>query len=143
MTPVAALLITVVLLVASVTDLRDRVVPNRLTLGAAAAGLALAGFQGLPELAARLAAGVFVAAPLLAVSLARPEGLGMGDVKLVSVLGIFMGWQAVPAMLGGCLLAAMAGALFSLGSRRPPSEVALPLVPFLAIGSLPVVLAAL
>jgi len=139
MSPVAALLLTLVLLAASVTDLRDRVVPNRLTLAAAIAGLALAGTRGLPELGAALAGGALVAAPLAAVSLARPAGLGMGDVKLVAVLGIFMGWQVLPALLGGCLLAGLAGVLISLGSRRPPSEVALPLVPFLALGTLSVV----
>ena len=136
---IAALLLTLVLLAASVTDLRDRVVPNRLTLAAAIAGLALAGTRGLPELGAALAGGALVAAPLAAVSLARPAGLGMGDVKLVAVLGIFMGWQVLPALLGGCLLAGLAGVLISLGSRRPPSEVALPLVPFLALGTLSVV----
>ncbi len=140
MSPVAALLVTLVLLAASVTDLRHRVVPNRLTLGAAVTGLALAGAHSVSELGAALAAGIFVAAPLMAVSLARPDGLGMGDVKLVGVLGIFMGWLVLPALICGCLLAGLAGVLMSLGSRRPPSEVALPLVPFLTLGSLPVVL---
>ena len=140
MSPLAASLLILVLLIASFTDLRDRVVPNGLTLGAALIGTVLAGSAGLPALGSAVFAGVAVSAPLLVVSLARPEGIGMGDVKLVAVLGIFLGWQAVPALLAGCLLAGLAGVLACLGSRKPPSQVTLPLVPFLAAGTLPVVI---
>ncbi len=138
----SAALVTLVLLVASLTDLRDRLVPNRLTLGAGLCGLVLAAVEGLPVLATAALAATALSLPLLLVSLARPDGLGMGDVKLVAVLGICLGWQAVPALFAGLLLAGMAGLLLCLGSRRLPSEVALPLVPFLALGTLPLVISA-
>ena len=143
MNPVSAALITLVLLAASITDLRNRVVPNRLTLGAALGGLALAGVRGLPEFATALAAASVVSAPLMVISLLRPAGLGMGDVKLVAVLGLFLGWEALAALLAGCLLAGLAGVLLSLVARRSPSEVVLPLVPFLTLGTLPVIVSAL
>lgn len=143
MAPLSAALLVLVLILASVSDLRRRIVPNRLSLAAALCGLGLAATDGPTALVLAAAAGVVVAVPLLAVSVARPAGMGMGDVKLVAVLGIFLGWQAWTALLAGLLLAGATGVLISLGTRRPPSQIALPLVPFLAAGTLPVVVSAL
>jgi len=139
----AAALLLLVLVIASITDLRARIVPNPLTLAAAVSGLALAATGGPVALALALLTGLALASPLLLVSLARPEGMGMGDVKLVAVLGIFLGWQAWPALLTGLMLAGLTGLVISLVTRRRPSGVALPLAPFLAAGTVPVVALAL
>jgi len=143
MSPMAAALLLLVLVIASITDLRARIVPNPLTLAAAVGGLALAATGGPVALALALLTGLALAAPLLLVSLARPEGMGMGDVKLVAVIGIFLGWQALPALLAGLALAGLTGLVISLISRQRPSRVALPLAPFLAAGTVPVVALAL
>ncbi len=83
-----------------------------------------------------------LSAPLLVLSLVRPDGLGMGDVKLVAALGVCLGWQAAAAVLVGCLLAGLGGLLVCIGGRRAPSQVALPLAPFLALGTVPVLISA-
>ncbi len=127
------------MLVASITDLRDRIVPNRLTLGAGLCGLVLAGAEGLSALGVALVASAAVTAPMTLLSLARPDGMGMGDVKLAAVLAIYLGWQVLAALLAGFLLAGLAGMLACLGRRRAPSQVALPLAPFLAVATLPFV----
>jgi len=126
-----------------VTDFRARRIPNRLTAAAAALGLGLAATSGSAALINALAAASAVAAPLLVVSLIRPEGIGMGDVKLVAVLGLYLGWAAWPALLIALVLAGLTGILLALGSRTPPSQTALPLAPFIAAGSLPVLILAL
>ena len=142
-TPFAALLLTATLAAATVTDLRARRIPNRLTAAAAALGLVLAATSGSTALINALAAASAVAAPLLVVSLIRPEGIGMGDVKLVAVLGLYLGWAAWPALLIALVLASLTGVLLALGTRTPPSQTALPLAPFIAAGSLPVLMLAL
>jgi len=142
-TPFAALLLTATLAAATVTDLRARRIPNRLTAAAAALGLVLAATSGSTALINALAAASAVAAPLLVVSLIRPEGIGMGDVKLVAVLGLYLGWAAWPALLIALVLAGLTGVLLALGTRTPPSQTALPLAPFIAAGSLPVLMLAL
>lgn len=142
-TPFAALLLTATLAAATVTDLRARRIPNRLTAAAAALGLGLAATSGSAALINALAATSAVAAPLLVVSLIRPEGIGMGDVKLVAVLGLYLGWAAWPALLIALALAGLTGLLLALGTRTPPSQTALPLAPFIAAGSLPVLVLAL
>jgi len=143
MPPLSAALLTAVLLVASITDLKCRIVPNRLTAAAGLCGLVLAGAGGLSALGVALLASAAVSAPLFLISLARPAGIGMGDAKLVAVLALFLGWQILPALLTGFLLAGLTGALVCLGGRTPPSRVALPLAPFLAAGTLPVLLSSL
>jgi leader peptidase (prepilin peptidase)/N-methyltransferase len=130
-----AILLLVLLALASATDLRSRIVPNGLTLAGGLAGLSIAAFDGPAGLMTAVSAGLAVAAPLLLVALARPDGMGMGDVKLVAVLGVFMGWQAWPALLAGLMLASLTGMVIALRGGRRPSAVALPLAPFLTVGT--------
>ncbi|MEX0620152.1 MAG: A24 family peptidase [Solirubrobacterales bacterium] len=138
----AAAVLALVLTIASITDLRDRIVPNTLTLAATVAGLALAFPGGPGALILAFVAGLILAFPLLLLSLARPNGMGMGDVKLVAVLGIYLGWNAWPVLLTGLALAGLAGLMISLVTGRRPSKVALPLAPFLAAGFVPTLAAA-
>ncbi|MFA9399857.1 MAG: prepilin peptidase [Acidobacteriota bacterium] len=140
MTATGAVVLGLTLVAVTVTDLRRRVIPNRIVLGAGLFGLALALVEGPRPLAAATASAVLVSAPLLVAALIRPEGMGMGDVKLVALIGLFMGWQAWPAVLIGLGLGGLAGALYSLGTRRPPSQTVLPLAPFLALGTVPAML---
>lgn len=134
----AAVALTLTVAAASVTDLRRRLIPNPIVATAAAVGLLLAATGGPGRLAMAALAGALVAAPMLAVALARPDGLGMGDVKLVAVIGIYLGWSAWIALLSGLGLATITGILISLGRRQRPSKTTLPLAPFLAAGAVAV-----
>jgi len=140
----AALLLTSTMAAASVTDLRSRLIPDRLTAPAAAAGLLLAAAAGgSGALMAAAGLGVAVALPLWLAARIRPEGMGMGDVKLVAVIGIYLGVAAWFALLAGLAVASLTGTLISLGRRRSPALTTLPLAPFLAAGTIPVALAPL
>jgi leader peptidase (prepilin peptidase) / N-methyltransferase len=118
-------------------DVEHRIIPNKLTaLGvvlALAIGTALDP-SGEPE---RLIAGLAAGGALLLAALAYPGGMGMGDVKLAGVMGMFLGSAVAPAML----LALFAGVLFGvfLAARkgtRKARKTAVPFGPFLAFGSL-------
>lgn len=124
----------VTLVIVSVTDVRRRVIPNRALLVSVAVWLGIAVLTGGEGAASALIAAVVVASPLLVAALVRPDGMGMGDVKLVAVIALYLGWGAWPALLIGLGLAGFTGVLIALGSRRPPSETSLPLAPFLAVG---------
>lgn len=140
MMAVAASIFVVILVSVCVSDLRCRRIPNLATGAAAAVAVVamLAEDPGrLPE--ALLAAGL-VAAPLLAASLIRPEGMGMGDVKLMAVIGLYLGWAAVPVLLAGLLVATVAGVVISLARRSPVGQTELPLAPFLAVAAIPALL---
>ena len=126
----SVLLIT--LLIASATDFRSREIPNWLMAGAALAGIGLAAVEG--RVGPALLFGLLAAAPFLLANLVRPEGMGMGDVKLVAVIGLYLGQTVWIALAAGLALAGLAGVMISLGKRLPPSQAALPLAPFLALG---------
>lgn len=123
------LLVTITL-----TDLERRVIPNRVLAVAAVAGLAIAAATdpgGLPErLIAATAAGGF----LFLVALAYPRGMGMGDVKLVAVMGLYLGSAVAPALLIGFAAGALAGVAMIARHGAAARKAAVPFGPFLALG---------
>lgn len=127
--------VTGIVLGAAWTDLRDRRIPNALTLpamGGLALLQALRGQGGNALAGAALAAGVF----LLPVFLVGPERAGAGDLKLGVVLGLALGFPRVmeALLIAFGVTALGGGALWALG-RLPPDRT-LPMGPGLALGAL-------
>jgi leader peptidase (prepilin peptidase)/N-methyltransferase len=118
-------------------DLDHRIIPNKiLALGAvvAVAILLLTDSGSIVEhLIAAAAAGGF----LLVAALAYPAGMGMGDVKLAAVMGLFLGRAVGPAMFAGLIAGSLLGALIiARKGRREGRKTAIPFGPFLAFGGL-------
>jgi leader peptidase (prepilin peptidase) / N-methyltransferase len=72
-------------------------------------------------------------------ALIYPAGIGWGDVKLSGVLGLYLGWLGVGALVAGLflgyLLAALVG-LVLLAARRATRRSQIPFGPFLLAGTL-------
>jgi leader peptidase (prepilin peptidase)/N-methyltransferase len=106
--PRAALLsvLGLALLAAATIDARIRRLPNGLTVAAAAAGLALAWTDGVTSLVAGGLAAAGTAAVLLGLRAARGRrgdpGLGLGDVKLLTALALWLGVSTPFAVLVAC-----------------------------------------
>jgi len=115
-------------------DLAEHRVPNRVVLPAAAACAALSAIGGIS--AAALLTGLAIVGVLLLLALARPAALGMGDVKLALLVVVGLDGEASRALAAGLILAALAGLLVITRSGRAAGHTALPLAPFLALGSL-------
>ena len=115
-----------VLVPAAVIDARRRVIPNTLTAAGAVAGVALLTLLEPAALPTHAAAAAGAGGFFLAAALLRPGELGMGDVKLAAVLGLYLGGSVVPALLVALLAASAVG----VAGRRST----LPLGPFLALG---------
>ena len=129
--PFAALLIPV-----AVIDLTHRIVPNRLVVPAAVwgiAGSALLRTGDLPEL---LIAGAAAFAFLLVAALVYPAGMGMGDVKLAGVMGLYLGAAVAPALLIGFAAGALVGLAVIAREGARARKKGLPFAPFLALGGL-------
>lgn len=120
----------------TVTDLREGVIPNRLLLGGAAVGVAVASAGPASELVERIAAAGAAAGTLLVPALVRPEGMGLGDVKLAGVMGLFLGRAVAPALIIALALGAMVGAAIVLRHGLPARRRGLPFAPFLAAGGI-------
>jgi leader peptidase (prepilin peptidase)/N-methyltransferase len=128
-------LVSVLVLVAAI-DIEHRIVPNRVLAPAALTGLALwavADPGRVPEnLIAAGAAGGF----LLAAALAYPKGMGMGDVKLVAVMGLFLGRAIAPALLIGFAVGVVAGVGIMAARGASARKQAIPFAPYLALGGI-------
>jgi leader peptidase (prepilin peptidase)/N-methyltransferase len=129
------LVLVAVLVPVALIDFEQRIIPNKIMLPAAIAavaiGLATRPAGVLEQLIAAAAAGGF----LLLFALAYPRGMGMGDVKLAAVLGLFLGRSVAVALLSGVLAGTVIGlfVIARLGVEKG-RKTAVPFGPFLAIG---------
>ena len=118
-------------------DLDHRIIPNTLTLLGTAAALVLVAALDADDLAEHLVAGLAAFLFLFAAALAYPSGMGMGDVKLAGVMGLFLGRAVGPAMLVALLSGTLVGvAIMAVKGTRAGRKTAVPFGPFLAFGSL-------
>jgi leader peptidase (prepilin peptidase) / N-methyltransferase len=134
----ALLGLALVLLLIPITliDLDHRIIPNRLTLlGAVVAPVVLAvtAPDAIPEhLIAAAAAGGF----FLLAAFAYPRGMGMGDVKLAAVLGLFLGRAVGPAIFVALVAGTLVGAaVIARKGAQEGRKTAVPFGPFLALGA--------
>ncbi len=123
------------LLVVTITDLEHRIIPNKVLIASLIAGVVLAVVAD-GDLDERAIAAAVAFAVLFVVALVYPSGMGMGDVKLAGLMGMYPGRAVAPALL----FAFLSGALFGLALiARRGSEArkqAVPFGPFLALGGL-------
>jgi leader peptidase (prepilin peptidase)/N-methyltransferase len=134
--PFAAMLIAV-----AGIDLEHRIVPNKVLLPMAMWGIgasAVVRLHALPEL---LAAGAGAFAFLLLAALIHPKGMGMGDVKLAGVMGLYLGLSVVPALFIGFLSGSVVGVAVLARHGAKGRKKGVPFAPFLAIGGLAALLA--
>lgn len=141
-----------VLLVLSAIDLEHRKLPNVIVLPsiAIAAAVVVAGaasgarwlplFEGGPVyepfVAAFGASLTFLAFDGLAYVLFGRQGIGAGDIKLLFLMGLVLGYEVVVAGFLGVVAAAVVGAgVLAARKRRGSDDRYLPLGPFLAVGA--------
>ena len=120
--PTSTVAVVVVAAAASVCDLRNRRIPNTLTIGAAATAVAmhvlLSGWSGLFSALSGWAIGIVLFAPLYALG-----GMGAGDVKLLAAIGAWLGpvgalWTALYGAIAGGVLALFVAATRGTPGRR-------------------------
>lgn len=140
----AFLLLTGVGILLAIVDLRHRLLPNRVLLpafaGAALLLAAAAAAEGhWPALLRAGLGAVILFAVFLVLALIAPGGLGMGDVKLAALLGLYLGWLGWPAVALGAaagFVVQAAVALVLLGTRRIGLRGELPFGPAMILGAL-------
>jgi leader peptidase (prepilin peptidase) / N-methyltransferase len=136
------LVLVLILVPIAMIDLDHRIVPNKITLPAAVAalGIGLATRpSGVPD---QLLAGAAAGGFLLVFALAYPRGMGMGDVKLAGVLGLFLGASVAVALLVGVLAGTVVGGtIMARVGVAQGRKTAVPFGPFLAFGGVVALLA--
>ncbi|HTU99159.1 MAG TPA: prepilin peptidase [Luteitalea sp.] len=137
---IVRLLFASALLVLFFTDLDCRILPNEITLGGTVAGLAVSAFlpPGLVAslLGVLLGGGVLWATGAAYERFRGVEGMGMGDVKMLAMIGAVLGW---PLMILTLILSSVVGGLFGavlLAFKADARTTALPFGSFLAPAAL-------
>ncbi len=145
------------------TDFEERILPDEFTLGGTLVGLALSYFVPLPIEIANLIAPSLIGTPWLSVlesaigagvvsglifslgwlyeKIRGREGLGLGDVKMIMMIGAFLGIKLVLlTVILGSLLGSVLGLGFILLRRKDASTYELPFGSFLGFAALIVAL---
>jgi leader peptidase (prepilin peptidase)/N-methyltransferase len=130
------LVFVLVLVAAGITDLRSRLIPNRLLAAGVAVGLPMLALADPGSLPGRLVAIGVAGGAFLAVALIRPDGFGMGDVKLIATMGLFLGSAVVAAVLIALCTGSLFGVVLLIRDGRGAAKSTFPFGPFLAFGGL-------
>jgi leader peptidase (prepilin peptidase) / N-methyltransferase len=136
----ARLLLVCILIALFGIDLEHQILPNSITLPGIVIGLlfSLVAPPGWKDavIGALLGAGILYAIAGAYYLWRGEEGMGMGDVKMLAMIGAFLGWKAVLVTL---VLASFSGAIVGvilMSAQRGGMKFALPFGTFLAIGTL-------
>jgi leader peptidase (prepilin peptidase)/N-methyltransferase len=129
--PLAAVLIAVAFI-----DLDLQIIPNKIVYPAAVWGLVSAALIRLSDLPALLAWGAGAFLFLLLAALIRPGGMGMGDVKLAGVMGLYLGSSVLPALLVAFLSGSVVGITIMARHGAGARKTGVPFGPFLALGGI-------
>ncbi len=135
----------------AVIDVREHRLPDRLTLPSCPVALALLGAAALAHGGSsggrhylHALAGLAGCAAFYGVLwLISPASIGLGDVKLAGVLGLYLGWSGLGAtmagLLGGFVLAAVVGMVL-IAAGRATRKTHIPFGPFMLAATLAVLL---
>ncbi|HEX6459764.1 MAG TPA: prepilin peptidase [Thermoleophilaceae bacterium] len=138
---IALIPFTAVLIAVTFIDLQHKIVPNRIVAPAAVYGLVTAvAFRthALPEL---LIAGAGAFTFFLVAALIHPKGMGMGDVKLAGVMGLYLGKLVIPALVIAFVVGTVVGIVLVVRHGARSRKVGVPFAPFMALGGLVAMLA--
>jgi leader peptidase (prepilin peptidase)/N-methyltransferase len=118
-------------------DLDHKIIPNKLTAPAAVLAIALVAVLDPRHLPEYLIAGFGALLFFYLPALVHNKGMGMGDVKLAGVLGLYLGRAVAPALLIALILGVVAGAaVIASKGMSDGRRTKVPFGPFLAAGAL-------
>jgi leader peptidase (prepilin peptidase)/N-methyltransferase len=121
----------------TVIDIDFRIIPNKLMILGTVVALAILALTRPGDIPEHLIAAVAAGGFLLVAAIAYPGGMGMGDVKLAFVMGLFLGRDVGVAMLAGLLAGSLIGAaVMARKGVKQGRKTAIPFGPFLALGGL-------
>lgn len=122
------------LMAITLTDLELRLIPNKILIVATVLGVGIVAATDPSSLPQRAAAAAAAGGLLFAAALAYPRGMGLGDVKLAAVMGLFLGRNVAPAILVALLAGSAVGLIMIARHGAAARKQAIPFGPFLALG---------
>lgn len=124
------------LIVVTIIDLYHRIIPEGILLTGIVLGLPLAGLQSVDKLVSGLIGLLVAGIIMLIIAIISKGGMGGGDIKLSTVMGLYLGWQGVLlALFLAFLIGGITGIFLLLTGRKGRKDV-VPFGPYLALGGL-------
>lgn len=128
------LVFVTVLMAVTLTDLEQRIIPNKILIVGAVLAVAIAAIADPASLPERAIAAAAAGGLLFGAALAYPRGMGLGDVKLAATMGLFLGRNVGPAILVALLAGSLVGMTMIAREGAGARKKAIPFGPFLALG---------
>lgn len=129
------LILVSLLIICSFIDLRNKIIPNKITYPGIILGFILSLFFNHITFTSALLGLLIPAGLLFLIALIFKKGMGMGDVKLVAMIGTFIGWQdTLLSIFIGSLLGSVIG-LILIGTDSIERRTRIPFGPFISIGT--------
>jgi len=128
------------LVVITFIDLEHQIIPDRISLSGIVLGFASSFILPWLSWKSSLIGIIAGGGSLLLVAygyqlLTKKEGMGGGDIKLLAMMGAFLGWRAIPFIIfTSSLFGSVVGVSLML-ARKKDSQLPIPFGPFLAFGA--------
>lgn len=137
----ALLLFCSSLVVITFIDIEHQIIPDEISLSGIVIGFALSFFLKEPGWLSSLIGILLGGGILLLVAygyqaLTGREGMGGGDVKLLAMMGAFLGWKAVPFII---FIGSFTGSIIGVSImmlQNKDSKLAIPFGPYLAFAAI-------
>ena len=129
---------------AFVVDLKEQIIPNRLNLLMFEIGLVIIFLYGFTNINISInmllgmlaGGGIFLLITLLGGAIAGKEAMGMGDVKLMGVLGLYFGLQNIVVIsVMAFLIGAIVSVIYMLVKKKN-GDTYIPFGPFIVISTI-------
>lgn len=128
------------LVVITFIDIEHQIIPDEISLGGIVIGFVLSFVLKEPGWLDSLIGILLGGGSLLLVAygyqfLTGKEGMGGGDIKLLAMMGAFLGWKSVPFIL---FASSMVGSIIGISImllQKKDSKLAIPFGPYLAFGA--------
>jgi len=128
------------LIVITFIDLDFQIIPDRISLGGIVLGLALVYWLPVTYKDALIGLAVGAGSLILIIYgyyfLTKRQGMGGGDVKLLGMIGVFIGWQGVAFTIFTASLIGSVVGLAWIAVQGKDMKAAIPFGPFLSLGAL-------
>lgn len=122
-------------------DFYHQIIPDVISLPGIALGFAVSfinpvlGWQD-SGLGLLIGGGIFYTIAMGYYLITKRAGMGGGDIKLLAMIGAFLGWQALPFVIFSSALMGSVAGIFAMLEQKKGGKTVIPYGPFLAIASI-------
>jgi len=129
-----------VLIVVSFIDIKYQIIPNEITFTFIPIGLILSLFFNHIKFLDSLLGLLIPAGILLLIAFIYKKGMGIGDVKLIGMIGVFIGWEyALISIFIGALFGSIYG-IYMMVTVNITRKTRIPFGPFISLGAVIMIL---